>query len=126
MKKLALVAAIVLAGQPAQAQRPARVGTCALTRISNVTQRLEDGVTRRVIPDSGSAVSFANGLYQVSYDQVAAVNRSQRGDPVYICLMKLPENCPPGDDRGRLYTTTNLRSEESWTLPDAEHGCGGA
>jgi hypothetical protein len=127
-----LVFAILIAAQPASApaQRRAapslRVGTCALTRIQSVTQRLEDGVTHRVIPDSGSAVTMANGVYQVSYDQVGAVNRSRRGDPVFTCLMKLPQNCPPGDDRGKLYTTTNLRTEESWTLPDSEHGCGGA
>jgi hypothetical protein len=105
---------------------PTRPGTCAYTHVRQVTQRLEDGVTHRVIPDSGSAVQFANGLYQVSYDQVAAVNASRRGDAVWICLMTLPQNCPPGDDRGKLYTTTNLRTEESWTLPDAEHGFGGA
>ena len=124
--------ALALAAQEGEAQRRAarppvlRVGTCVRTTISRVTQRLEDGVTHRVIPDSGSAVEFANGLYQVSYDQEAPVNHSRRGDPVFVCLMKLPQNCPPGDDRGKLYTTTNLRTEESWTLPDAEHGCGGA
>jgi hypothetical protein len=135
MKHLAVMLAIVLAGQPVQAQRramprndppPTRPGTCAYTHVRVVTQRLEDGTTHRVIPDSGSAVEFANGLYQVSYEQVASVNRSRRGDPVYICLVKLPQNCPPGDDRGKLYTTTNLRTEESWTLGDSQHGCGGA
>ena len=136
MKTMAFVIgllALALAVQAADAQRrpPARppvlrVGTCVRTVIARVSQRLEDGVTHRVIPDSGSAVEFANGLYQVSYDQVPAVNRSRRGDPVFICLMSLPTHCPPGDDRGKLYTTTNLRTEDSWTLPDSEHGCGGA
>ena len=136
MKKIPLLAAAALLAAPAaDAQRragprndppPTRPGTCAYTHVRQVTQRLEDGVTHRVIPDSGSAVQFANGLYQVSYDQVAAVNASRRGDAVWICLMTLPQNCPPGDDRGKLYTTTNLRTQESWTLPDAEHGCGGA
>ena len=136
MKKIPLLAAAALLAAPAaNAQRraaprndppPTRPGTCAYTHVRQVTQRLEDGVTHRVIPDSGSAVQFANGLYQVSYDQVAAVNASRRGDAVWICLMTLPQNCPPGDDRGKLYTTTNLRTQESWTLPDAEHGCGGA
>jgi hypothetical protein len=79
-----------------------------------------------VIADSGSAVEFANGLYQVSYDQVRAVNRSRRGDPVSICLRALPENCPRGDDRGKIYRATNLRTRQSWTLPDSEHSCGGA
>ena len=134
MKKLELVIELLLTVHPAEAQRrvaarpPAmRIGTCIRTTIARVTRRLEDGQSHRVIADSGSAVEFANGLYQVSYDQVPAVNQSRRGDPVFVCLMKLPEHCPPGDDvRGKLYTTTNLRSDDSWTLPDSEHGCGGA
>jgi hypothetical protein len=132
MKRLAFIIALMLAAQPGEAQRrspqpPAmRVGTCVRTTIREVSQRLEDGITHRPMPDSGSAVEFANGLYQVSYDQVPAVNQSRRGDPVFVCLMSLPDHCPPGDVRGKLYTTTNLRTEESWTLPDSEHGCGGA
>ena len=134
MSKLAFAALLAIAAQPAEAQRrppprgepiPVRVGTCARTSVRQVTQRLEDEA-RRAVPDSGSAVVLANGLYQVSYDQVGAVNRSRRGDPVITCLMRLPRNCPPGDDRGKLYTTTNLRTEESWTLADAQHVCGGA
>jgi hypothetical protein len=123
---LALPAAALAQSRARNDPPPVRPGSCAFTHVRQVTQRLEDGVTHGVIPDSGSAVQFANGLYQVSYGQVAAVNASRRGDPVWICLMKLPQNCPPGDNRGKLYTTTNLRTEESWTLPDAEHGCGGA
>jgi hypothetical protein len=133
MKNEILAVALLLAVQPAEVQSRAparppamRVGTCVRTTIARVSQRLEDGVTHRVIPDSGSSVEFANGLYQVSYDQVPAVNQSRRGDPVFVCLMKLPVHCPPGDVRGKLYTTTNLRTDDSWTLPDAEHGCGGA
>ena len=133
MKKAILILALLLAVQPARAQRRAaarppamRVGTCVRTSIREVSQRLEDGATHRPMPDSGSAVEFANGLYQVSYDQVPEVNQSRRGDPVFVCLMSLPQHCPPGDVRGKLYTTTNLRTEESWTLPDSEHGCGGA
>ena len=133
MKKAIFATILLLAVQPVEAQRrpPARppamrVGTCVRTTIREVSQRLEDGVTHRPMPDSGSAVEFANGLYQVSYDQIPEVNQSRRGDPVFVCLMKLPDHCPPGDVRGKLYTTTNLRTEDSWTLPDSEHGCGGA
>lgn len=122
--------AVLTAAATADAQRRApprmRVGACVRTTIAEVSQRLEDGATHRVIPDSGSAVSFANGLYQVSYDQVPAVNRSRLGDPVLICLRALPRGCPPGDDRGKLYRATNLRTRQSWTLPDSEHMCGGA
>ena len=100
-------------------------GTCAFTRIKQVTTRLEDGAGHSV-PDSGSAVVLENGVYGVSYDDVPEVQHSRKGDRVLTCLVKLPHNCPKGDERGKLYTTTNLRTEESWTLPDAEHYCGGA
>jgi hypothetical protein len=113
-------AAAVAAGLPAQ------VGQCSETKISKIEQRLQDTTTGRSVPGSGSAVNFANRGYQVSYDEVPAIRHSRRGDRVRICLVKLPEDCPKGDNRGRVYTTTNLRTNESWTLPDSEHGCGGA
>ena len=31
-----------------------------------------------------------------------------------------------GSAGGKVYRTTNLRTRQSWTLPDSEHGCGGA
>ena len=121
-----LMPATVLAANTSRSSVLPKLGACVRTTIKRVSQRLEDGQTHRTIPNSGSAVVLANGIYGVSYDQVAAVNGSKAGDPVYACLVKLPRNCPPGDNRGKLYTTTNLRTEESWTLPDAEHMCGGA
>jgi len=105
---------------------PGRVGQCGETTIKKISQRLEDGSTGRPIPGSGSAVNFANGGYQVSYEEEPAIGHSRRGDRVRICLVKLPEDCPPGDNRGRMYKTTNLRTHQSWTLPDSEHSCGGA
>jgi hypothetical protein len=102
------------------------VGQCANTRIKQITTRLEDGFTHVPLPGSGSAVSFTNGGYQVSYDTIAAIERSRVGDPVRMCLIQVPSDCPPGDDRGREYRTTNLRTHRSWTLRDAEHMCGGA
>ena len=105
---------------------PTKVGECRETRISQITTRLMDGTTRRPIPDSGSAVSFSNGGYQVSYEEEEAISRSRVGDRVLMCLVTVPEDCPPGDNRGRRYTTTNLRNGGSWTLPDSPHSCGGA
>ena len=113
------------AATPALAAPPARVGSCAYSTIARVGQRLV-GENGRQIPDSGSAVELRNGVYGVSYGQVEAVARSRVGDRVFTCLISIPRRCPPGDARGRMYTTTNLRTEESWTLPDAQHRCGGA
>jgi hypothetical protein len=107
-------------------QKPVRVGSCAFTRIKSVETRWSDGVTSRPVPNSGSAVRFHNGLGQVSYEQVPGVDRSRPGDAVFMCLIKRPHHCPRGDNRGKIYTTTNLRTDESWTLPDSEHMCGGA
>jgi hypothetical protein len=122
---LLLPGSVPAASTPSATAFP-RLGGCVRTTIKRVSQRLEDGQTHRVIPDTGSAVELNNGVYGVSYDQIAAVNDSRKGDPVYTCLVKLPRNCPAGDNRGKLYTTTNLRTDQSWTLPDAEHMCGGA
>ena len=55
-----------------------------------------------------------------------AIARSRPGDPIRLCLVSIPKHCPPGDDRGRFYKATNLRTGKSWTLPDSEHMCGGA
>ena len=103
-----------------------RVGQCANTRIKSVGTRLVDGSNNTPIAGSGSSVELLNGVYGVSYQQVPAVDRSRAGDAVRVCLVELPRNCPKGDDRGRYYKVTNARTKASWTLPDAEHMCGGA
>ena len=121
--------ALIAAAGPAAAMTdrpPAVVGHCAFTTIGWVGQRLGDGSGRPLVPSPGSAVTLADGVRGVSYDDVPAVARSRVGYRVMTCLAKLPRHCPPGDGRGRWYTTTNLRTDEAWTLPDAEHQCGGA
>jgi hypothetical protein len=105
---------------------PTHIGQCVDTTVKSVDNRLEDGTTNKPVPGSGSAISFDNGGYQVSYEQIAAVDASRPGDPVHMCLASIPHGCPPGDNRGREYKTTNLRTHKSWRLPDSEHSCGGA
>ena len=130
---LTLIAAIVVTARPpdvaarvAGEYLPRRIGACAVTRIKAVKTRLEEGDTNKPIADSGSAVAFTNGGYQVSYDQIPAVDQSRPGDRARMCLVSIPHPCPPGDVRGREYKTTNLRTGRSWRLPDSEHSCGGA
>jgi hypothetical protein len=105
---------------------PTREGTCVRSQIAEVGQRLRDGPNGPFVDGSGSAVRFRNGGYQVAYTDIKAVQNSRTGDPVLMCLIRIPRGCPKGDDRGRIYTTTNLRTLESWTMPDSEHQCGGA
>jgi len=99
---------------------PTRVGQCVHTSIKEIGTRLEN------MPGSGSAVSFKNGGDQVGYKTVPAIDHSKPGDPVRMCLVSIPRNCPKGDDRGRVYRTTNLRTHQTWTMPDSAHMCGGA
>jgi hypothetical protein len=98
---------------------PTEVGGCTETSIKEVTTRLGT-------PDSGTVVQYANGLIQISYETIAPATRSKPGDKVNVCLISVPGNCPPGDDRGKIYKATNLRTNESWEAPDSQHSCGGA
>jgi hypothetical protein len=101
-------------------------GACVGTKIAKLEHRLQNGENGPMVPGSGSAVAFANGGYQVSYEEVDAVHHARNGDRVLMCLISIPHSCPPGDSRGRWYTTTDLRTMESWTMMDSEHSCGGA
>lgn len=73
-KSYLLPSLAILASSHAQAQTqvPRRIGDCVSTTIKSVETRLVEGPTNKPIPGSGSAVSFANGLYQVSYDTIPA------------------------------------------------------
>jgi hypothetical protein len=107
--------------EPARAGHlPRHAGACVRTTIKSIETRLQG------VPGSGSAVSFENGGYQVSYDIVRAIENSKAGDRAWMCLASIPRHCPKGDDRGRVYRTTNLRTHQTWKLPDSEHMCGGA
>jgi hypothetical protein len=99
-----------------------RLGSCYVSHITAVEGRLV-GVPAE---ESGSQVEFRNGVFQVSYDLVPPVVRSRVGDKVTMCVVELSKDCPRGDFRGVVYRTHNWRTKENWTLPNAEHNCGGA
>jgi len=101
---------------------PTRILTCGGSVITGIGPRLEGDTNF----STGNSVFFKNGGTQVSYEAIQAIINSKKGDHVLICLVFVPSNCPPGDNRGKTYTTTNLRTLDSWTLPDSEHMCGGA
>jgi hypothetical protein len=105
---------------------PTVVGQCDGTTNTQIGTRLTDGSTGNPIPGTGSAIWYADGGYQVSYDTVQGIADSQIGDHVNLCLVSIPTNCPIGDNRGRVYQATNLRTGENWEASDAEHSCGGA
>lgn len=127
-----LAAALWLPVAPAAAAPlPRRLGECRPTFIREIHYRLSAADANGVqipIAGSGSAVSYTNGGYQVSYDMVPAIHSSREGDSVELCLSFVPDcsGAPRGDGRGRIYRARNLRTGGTWTLPDSQHSCGGA
>lgn len=99
---------------------PLRVSECVQTKIAEFGFRLEGEL------NSGSRIRYANDIYGVSYDIVSPIHRSRVGDVVLLCLVSVPDDCPEGDDRGKVYSAINLRTREGWSLPDSQHMCGGA
>jgi uncharacterized protein len=107
---------------------PVTVGQCTFTEITSITDRFGEALKPPSNDsfDSGTAVAFANGGGLVSYDYEPDVAQSRVGDQVLLCLVSIPTGCPPGDDRGKFYSATNVRTKGSWLLPDSQHMCGGA
>lgn len=113
----------------ASSSLPQKVGQCVETTIRKISDRF--GQTLSPFPskdgfDPGTSIVYENGGHQVSYAKETSVLRSKVGDRVRMCLVEIPKDCPPGDDRGRVYNTKNLRTGEAWTLSDSQHLCGGA
>jgi len=135
MKELLLAGLVVLgaggamAREPGSNELPVTVGTCGQPTIASVGSRLVDGRTGKDMPGMGHSVRYSNGGVSVSYGadvSSKAIDGSRVGDRVLVCLVFIPQGCPAGDVRGRIYTVTNFRTMESWTLPDSAHRCGGA
>ena len=108
---------------------PAKVGECADTTITSITDRFGADLTpsrSKKGSDTGTIIRFSNSGVQVSLEKERAIVRSQVFDKVNMCLVEIPKGCPAGDNRGRVYKTTNLRTGESWSLPNDVKSCGGA
>jgi hypothetical protein len=106
---------------------PGKVGECADTTITSITDRFgADLAPSKKGADKGIFVRFSNSGVQVSLVKERAIVRSQVFDKVNMCLVEIPRDCQPGDVRGRVYKTTNLRTGESWSLPNDVRSCGGA
>ncbi|CAN5638842.1 hypothetical protein BH10PSE14_BH10PSE14_00130 [soil metagenome] len=85
---------------------------------------------RIAIPFNGY-ILYSNGLEQ-PFDQTwpkqepPPFARSRVGDKVVMCVVELPDHCPPNDFRGVTYRTRNLRTGGVWEQGDSQHMCGGA
>jgi uncharacterized protein len=105
---------------------PAKIGSCAVTHITALTTRLGEDPFETAPPEAGTLVQLANGGVGVSYEREPGLVGSKVGDPVSVCLMSIPRDCPQDDERGRMYYGVDLTLRGSWVLPDSQHMCGGA
>ncbi len=106
---------------------PSKVGECADTTITSITDRFGADLTpSKKGSEKGTFIRFSNSGVQVSLVKESAIVRSQVFDKVNMCLVDIPKGCQPGDNRGRVYKTTNLRTKESWSLANDIKSCGGA
>ncbi|RUX91801.1 hypothetical protein EN935_16595 [Mesorhizobium sp. M7D.F.Ca.US.004.03.1.1] len=105
---------------------PLGIGQCASTHIETLTTRLGDDPLETAGPEAGSAATFTNGGTAVSYDREPGLAASKVGEPVEMCLISIPRDCPKDDERGRVYYSLDLVAKGSWALPDSQHLCGGA
>lgn len=112
--------------KPSDQPLPTSVGTCGFTHIKALTTRLGDDPLETASPEAGSAATFTNGGAVVSYDREPGLVSSRVGDPVVMCLIAIPRDCPKDDTRGRVYYAVDLAAKGSWALPDSQHLCGGA
>jgi uncharacterized protein len=115
-------------GLPNETDIPTQIGHCTVTKITLIGTRFEDRLGARppAGEDHGTTVQYENKGVGVSYVYEEGVAASRIGDEVLMCLVSIPKDCPAGDDRGRVYSGTNLRTKGSWQLPDSQHMCGGA
>ncbi|RAZ88785.1 hypothetical protein DPM33_21785 [Mesorhizobium hawassense] len=112
--------------KPIDQPLPASIGKCGFTHIKALTTRLGDDPLETASPEAGSAATFTNGGTAVSYDREPGLASSKVGDPVVMCLIVIPRDCPKDDLRGKVYYAIDLAAKGTWALPDSEHLCGGA
>ena len=66
------------------------------------------------------------GLYAGDGDAFILSRDFAPGHRVTLCLLSLPQHCPPGDNRGKVYAITDRQTRRSLRGIDAWHLCGGA
>ena len=96
-----------------------KIGECVNTSIKDKGNRLEG------VQDSGTSIIYENGIYGVSYDIIPDIVSSYFGDPIFLCLVEIEENCSDVF-RGRTYSAKNMRTGANWVLPNSSHMCDGA
>lgn len=110
---------------PFSAKPPSQPAQCLKTRISGISTRFGNPVGP-ANADEGISILYANGGDTYSYERGKEFARLAVGQPIVLCLVSTPYDCPAGDQRGIVYYALSPETGNSWVSSDAEHGCGGA
>lgn len=127
-----------LTNQPIQIEvsksLPAQVGACIESKIADKFFRLW-AFDDPEIPEEEYAIGkeivlkLQDGMFLYTEhigDTFLASDNFAAGNPVQLCLVSLPTDCPPGDDRGKEYSLLDRRTGFSGIYIDSWHLCGGA
>ncbi len=66
------------------------------------------------------------GIYSGEGDDFILSNNFAAGHKVKVCLESLPQDCPPGDNRGKGYSFYDYLTGARVVGVDSWHMCGGA
>lgn len=113
---------------------PTQIGECAETEIVGKFFRLwasddpdlpeeEFGIGKEIV------LKLPNELFlytDLIGDRALASPDYTPGNPVQICLVSIPTDCPPGDDRGKEYSLLDRKTDYFAVQIDSWHLCGGA
>lgn len=113
---------------------PTSVGRCSQTTVTSKRFRMAPSPGDPGYRPSSSPlgkevlISLANGIgvYAGDGDAFILSNTFAAGHRVRLCLDSVPKNCPPGDDRGKVYRLTDLQTQRTLKGIDSWHLCGGA
>jgi hypothetical protein len=106
---------------------PTRLHECVKTKITGIHPRGWAKGAKGAGPDdyqSGTIIEYSNGVAGVSYDiEETIINTAAVGDSVSLCLVAIPDYCPPGNQLGWVYEGTDQRTGLKWALSNSAHGC---
>ena len=113
---------------------PSRVGSCsdsfAFSKRFRMVPSPGDSDYQRSSDPFGKEViiSLTNGLsiYSGDGDEFILSTNFAPGHRVQACLLALPKDCPPGDQRGKRYRFVDLQTGARAEGIDSWHFCGGA
>lgn len=130
-----ILTADALTGTAVRAETPPRtIGGCSLTTVISKRFRMAPSPGDPGYNPSDSPlgkevlISLKNGLglYAGDGDTFILSTDFAPGHRVTLCLLSLPKNCPPGDNRGKIYSLTDRQTRRTMKGIDSWHLCGGA